>query len=269
MEHALRCLCVRKSVVIVAVVGLATGSAAAEHDHGPHGHDHDHAGGDALIAGVSVLAATYESMLFAGEYQGVGAVARWARGRLGASASITGYRLTKNGRAVRGLGDPMLDAHLTLATRGTLVGGVALGVSLPTGDDIEGIGMGHAMVMPAVWGAWAADAVGLSATIAYHRGLGDESIHAEHGGAWPLVDPMSYQEIAYGATATYALARALQAGVRVAGAVPIGDGDTRLVAGVRAVWIEGRVETAFEVQTGLVGDPFEVRGLLETGIRLR
>jgi hypothetical protein len=129
--------------------------------------------------------------------------------------------------------------------------------------------MGHVMVMPVGWGSWSPGAIQLAATLGYHQGVGNESLHAEHGGAWPLVDPMSYQEVTFGASGTYALARALRAGLRMSGALPVGDGDARLVGGVRAVWIEGRVETTFEIQAGLVGDPFGLRGVLETGIRFQ
>ncbi|HWU91123.1 MAG TPA: hypothetical protein VN253_27845, partial [Kofleriaceae bacterium] len=87
------------------------------------------------------------------------------------------------------------------------------------------------------------------------------------GGAWPLVDPMSFSELTFGATGTVSLARTLQAGARLDGAVPIGNGTARLAAGVRAIWTQGRVDTTAELQAGLAGAPFDVRGLLEAAVR--
>ena len=51
--------------------------------------------------------------------------------------------------------------------------------------------------------------------------------------------------------------------------MPVGeDGANRVVGGVRAVWTEGRVTTTAEMQLGFAGEPFEVRGLLATALRL-
>jgi hypothetical protein len=73
--------------------------------------------------------------------------------------------------------------------------------------------------------------------------------------------------VTWTASGDIALARVLRAGARVSGAVPTGDGSTRVIGGVRVLWTEGRVDTAFEMQAGVAGDPFSVRGVFETALR--
>jgi hypothetical protein len=246
------------------VLLVLAGAAAAEHDHGAQ-EPHDHAG-HSFAAALAICAAAYDSMLFSGDYQGLAASVRWSHGRFQSSASVSTYRLTKNGKTVRGRGDAMAHGQVTLVARGAAAAGLVVAVMIPTGDDLAGLGMGHAMAMPGTWASWSSESLTLSASLGYGHGFGDRSIHAEHG-PWPLVDPMNFSEVTFGGGAAYVLAMALRTGIRLTGAVPVGDGETRLIGGVRTVWTEGRVETAFEIQTGLVGDPFSVRGMLETAIR--
>ncbi len=65
-----------------------------------------------------------------------------------------------------------------------------------------------------------------------------------------------------------AFGRGLHAVVRAGGGHPVGNflGHERVIGAVRFGWGTGRVDTAAEVQTGLVGDPFTIRGLLETAL---
>ena len=65
---------------------------------------------------------------------------------------------------------------------------------------------------------------------------------------------------------SYSITRRLQAGARVSGGVPIGDGDHRVVGAARVVWLEGRFTTAAELQAGIAGDPFTVRGVVSTAM---
>jgi hypothetical protein len=81
---------------------------------------------------------------------------------------------------------------------------------------------------------------------------------------WPLVDPMNAQQISYGVTALVPLARVLGAGVKMRGATPIGTGEDWLAGGVGVVWRTARVQTSFDVERGIVGDVFGMRGTLET-----
>jgi hypothetical protein len=146
---------------------------------------------------------------------------------------------------------------------------------------------------------WAHGRFGASATIALYRlqgngrtlyGLGDamfggqmtfaSNAHASAGvmtdtthqhGPWPLVDPMNMSELTWSASSDLAIVhtrtRAITAGARLSGAVPVGEsGATRVVGGVRVAWTAGKVATGLEVQAALVGDPFTVRGVLQTSV---
>jgi len=108
----------------------------------------------------------------------------------------------------------------------------------------------------------------LIGSFGYGRGIGGGE-HSHHTRSGALVDPMNISELTWSAQADLSLARALSVGARVMGGVPVGeDGDNRVVGGVRAMWTEGRVTTSAEMQLGFDGQPFEVRGLLATSLRL-
>jgi len=233
------------------------------------GHDHGHAGGSRYSASLGLIVADYDARLFSGDYQGLVAGAGWMRGRFAISGRLPVYRLNKNGKEVDGIGDLMLHLHASVLGRGPWSAGVMLMASAPTGNDAQGLGMGHVMVMPDVWGSWATRAFAITGSFGYARAVGGAAAHAEHGGGsmWPLVEPMNPSELTWSATGMVALDRTLGAGIRAFGAVPIGDGETRLVAGVRVIWRAGRAETSAEIQNGVVGDPFGLRGILETSVR--
>jgi hypothetical protein len=251
---------------IVAAAGalllLLAGPDAADHDHGGHAP----AATDGFIATVGLVAATYDAMLFDGDYQGLTGSLAYARGRFVVGAAGSAYRLQKNGKIVRGSGDAIVHAQADLVTRGRTTAGVVLAVMLPLGNDDDGLGMGHVMAMPGIYMRASRGRIAVASTVAYGRGLGNEAVHAEHGGVWPLVEPMNYHELTFAWTATLALASQLRAGLRVAGGAPLGDGDGRVSAGVRSVWTAGRVETAFEIAAGFAGAPFIFRGTLATAI---
>lgn len=240
----------------------------AEHHGSLLGAHHRHAHGPSFAVSIALIAANYDAKLYSGDYQGLVAGARWARGRFGAAVTMPAYRIQKNGAAVGGIGDAMAHGHLTLVSRGSVAAGIMVMVSAPTGNDTEGLGMGHVMVMPEAWAAWATPSLAVMGSVGYSQSLGGANAHAKHGGGmWPLVDPMNASELPFGVTAMFALAPPLGAGARIAGAVPIGDGDRRLYGGVRILWSAGRVETSAEVLGGMVGSPFGVRGVIETSMQ--
>ncbi|HWO20071.1 MAG TPA: hypothetical protein VNO30_14895 [Kofleriaceae bacterium] len=277
MRHARVSRAALALAVVLAAVA-ASPPARAEHDHGDHGGHGDQGGhgghgaaGAEAALGVTVtagaLAASYHSRLYDGSYEGARAGAAFARGRYEVGAELAGYRIVRNGRAGHGLGDLHVHGSAMLVARGALSAGVHLMVMAPTGDDRLGVGMGHVMLMPAAWSAYAAGRARASVMLGYGRGIGDEGVHAEHGGSWPLVDPMGFSELTLDAAAAFAFARAWTAGVALHGALPLSAGDTRLLAGARVSWRAGRVDTAGELQAGVVGDPVRVRGLLSTSLR--
>jgi len=216
-------------------------------------------------AGVRLVAARFDTGTYGGDYQAVVPTASWMRGRFGATAQVGIYRLAANGAETYGPGDVAVSGMATLATHGPSSLMAMLHVMLPTGDMARGFGMGHLMAMPMISGATEVGGVQLGAMVGYGRMVGGGAEH-HHDMAWPLVDPMSMQEVIWSANAYLPLGRAIHAGLRVSGGAPIGAGTNRMIGGVRAMWTEGKVETAFEVQAGIAGDPFILRGLLESAV---
>ncbi len=249
---------------VVALAAFAPAIAHADHDHGAHV---SHSGEPELSARVSIVAAKYDNESFIGDYQGITPSVRYGRGVWNAGANASLYRLTRNGEEKYGLGDVIVDGQVQLVGGHPASAGISLAVSLPTGSQQSGLGMGHVMAMPSVWGVYMFDRVTFVGMFGYGRALGDGD-HSHHTrGA--IVDPMNMSELTWSAQGDVSLARALTIGARVIGGVPVGeDGVNRVVGGVRAVWTEGRVTTSAELQVGLDGEPFDVRGVLATSLRL-
>ena len=248
--------------IAACVLVGATSSARAEHHH--HADHHDDAGGSAFGAGVSLVAATFDNLMYVGNYQGIAANGRWTRGRFGAIASAAVYRLEENGARFYGLGDLHVHGMAMLVGNERANAGVMLGVSAPIGDDRRGMGMGHVMVMPHAFGVWNIERVALSATAGYSRALGAGSEHDP--GPWPLVEPMLVSEISWSAGGDVSVARAVRVGGRASGGISTGVGDSRVVGALRVGWRSGRVDSAVELQAGLAGDPFTVRGVVSTAL---
>jgi hypothetical protein len=251
----------RSGGAIAIVLGL---SASARADH-HHAIDSD---GDAPFAvGVSLIAATYSpEPFYGGDYEGAVPSVRWASGRFAAAASLPLYRLESNGITRYGLGDALVQGQVKLYTEGAWSAGAALAVTLPSGVDFEGFGMGHPMVMPAAIGGWSSDGVTIGASAGYGRALADLGGH-DHG-MWPLVEPMNMSELELAANGDVMIARGLHGGVRVSAGVPIAaQGRDRVIGAARIAWGTGRVESGAEIQVGLVGDPFTVRGIIDTALR--
>jgi hypothetical protein len=253
-------------VKVVVVAGLLAASRAhADHQHGMEtGASEDRS---SLSAGLALVAATFDTLTYGGDYQGLVPAVGYARDRFAVAASLGVYRLQENGLERYGAGDVMAHGRVAIIRGRDVTAGAALGVSAPTGDHLAGFGMGHPMLMPAAWGHWrAATRVSVDGSLGYGQGIGGGDSHHDHG-AWPLVEPMNRSELTWTASGQLGLAKALSVGARFGGAIPVGDGVTRMVGGVRALWSEGRVDTAFELQAGLAGDPFTLRGVLETALR--
>jgi hypothetical protein len=247
-----------RAVVLLLVLA---GDARAEHSHGPAPMTNRSTFG----AGVSLFAARYDQMLYDGDYQGFAPSLRWSDARFAVSATLPMYRLVENGRTLYGPGDGVLSGQV-MHHHEDWHGGIAIAVSVPIGEQRTGLGMGHLMVMPAMFVGVTIDRVRLGATAGYGRALGDAGEDHDHG-QWPIVEPMNFSELTWGVSGDVGVVRSVTAGARLLGASPIGDGQSRVVAAARTVWTTGRVETGFELQAGLHGDPFSVRGVLETTLR--
>ncbi len=246
---------------LAGIVMLSAASARADHAHGV---DHGAGDGHAFAASVTMLAASFDQMLYSGNYQGVVPALHWSGGRFTAGASAAWYRIEENGAEVYGFGDVVVHGQATLVGDHHARAGVVAAVSAPVGDDLHGLGMGHAMVMPAVFGAWTTERLALAATAGYSRAITDLGSH-DHG-MWPIVEPMNMQELTWSAAGDVVIVPKVTGGARLSGGIPIGNGDTRVVGAVRVGWGAGRFTTTAEVQAGLAGDPFNLRGVLSTAL---
>ncbi|HEU4733218.1 MAG TPA: hypothetical protein VFT22_35240 [Kofleriaceae bacterium] len=226
-----------------------------------------HHDGTGLSAGLAVEAAGFDTTFYAGSYQGILPSVGWEHGRFGANATMSLYHLEENGRSVFGMGDAMAAGHATVFAGDTVQTGVALHVMLPTGSELDGLGMGHAMVMPSAWGAWRPSPLTVTASGGYSRAMTSLSGAQHDHGPAPLVDPMNLQELTWSAAAELEVGHGVTAGARTLGAAPIGRGRTRVIGAGRVAWGTPRVSTAFELQLGIAGDPFTIRGVVETALR--
>jgi hypothetical protein len=122
--------------------------------------------------------------------------------------------------------------------------------------------------MPAGWVAWRHDRIALIGSLGYSRALIHASSLHDHG-MWPLVEPMNMSEVTWSGGGEVTIGDGVRAGAQVSGGVPIGilPGHDRVVGTLRAAWATGRVDTAAELQAGLVGDPFNIRGVVSTSLR--
>jgi hypothetical protein len=161
----------------------------------------------------------------------------------------------------------MVAGHATVVATEALQAGAALHVMCPTGSETKGLGMGHVMAMPSAWATWRSRPVTIMASAGYGRALTSVGgAHHDHGPA-PLVDPMNMQELTFRAGADLGVGHGLRVGGSTLGGIPIGTGITRVIGAGRVAWGTPRVSTALEVQVGLAGDPFTIRGVVETALR--
>jgi hypothetical protein len=237
-----------------------------------HSHHHDATGiaavGSTLTASLGAVAAQYSTASFVGDYQGLTPGLRWTGSRFAASTNVGVYRLRKNGARYAGLGDLFIQGQAAIVGHHARSAGLALAVSAPTGSQRDGLGMGHVMVMPALWGSHALGDLTLAASCGYGRAIGANDGDEHEHGAGPIVDPMNFSELTWSASGDLRVAQALRLGVRVGGALAFSDSGTdRAIAAGRAMWTGGRLDTSAEIQVGLAGDPFNVRGIVETALR--
>jgi hypothetical protein len=245
--------------LVLAGLLLAAGSARADHDHVTR------RGAHAFGVGLTVLGASFDTTIYAGNYLGVLPSVRWSNRRFALGASAALYRLDENGARFYGSGDVVVSGQATLFGDAELHAGIVAAVTVPVGDERHGLGMGHAMAMPALFVMWMPGRFATTATAGGSRALAEDTGH-DHG-MWPIVEPMNFQELTWSASGEYALTRHVNGGLRVSGGVPIGGGDQRVVGAVRVGWTGGRFTSAVELQAGLVGDPFIVRGLVSSAIQ--
>lgn len=219
-------------------------------------------------ASVELIAASYgtSTTTYEGRYQGAIPSLMWMSGRYMAGVAMGVYHIELNGLAASGIGDVMIHGAVNLVTTGGFDGGVMAMFMAPTGDERYGLGMGHVMAMPSLYAAQTVDRLTFHASLGYSRALAEIPQGHDHG-VWPLVEPMNMSELTWSAGADVVMGHSVHGGVRAGGGHPFDlMGHERVVGALRLGWGNRRVDTAAEVQTGFVGDPYTIRGVVETAL---
>ncbi len=246
----------------------AAGPAQAQPCHEPAPLERRELG---LRAALGAEYATYRTARYEGEYQGLSASLQWDTPALRLRAVVPAYRVVRNGFAAQGPGDVLLEGRAPLVGDGGEgpTGGVVFAASAPTGDAARDLGMGHFMLMPGVWFAWAPRRAFVAAQMSYGRALGGGDGHHHGDGPRPLVNPMNASELEAAASAGYLLHDAVRARAGAYGALPAGDdqGAARAAAFVALDLLAGRFDLALEAHAPLAGDPFLAKAVVALGAR--
>lgn len=225
--------------------------------------------------GVSGETATYRNARFEGEYQGLAAFAAWEHEGVRVRGALPSYRLVRNGAEAFGLGDLFLDVRASFvpAAGDGLRGGAGLAASLPTGSAKQDLGMGHAMLMPALWVIWTSHEAFLTGQIGYGRALsgGGGGHHHATSGTGPIVSPMNSSEVEFALGGGTHLARGLRVRAAVYGAVPVASLDGGAARAAASLGMDVTVGDWFDVglegHLPLVGDPFLAKIVVPIGVR--
>jgi hypothetical protein len=213
----------------------------------------------ALRAGVAVEAGAIDDGLGrSGHYRGTVASVELAALGGRARAALGAYQVAW-GQTGQGLGDLQLGVERGVTDLGALQLGLALSATLPTGSVRDDLGMGHAMLMPAVWSRWQGDDSALVASLMYGTMLGDQHVH---GMAGPIPSPMNATEVAASLRGSHMLGRT-EVSATVSGATPVGDGSARGGLGAGARWAFGATELAVDAAAAFGGSPVQARGVVE------
>lgn len=220
--------------------------------------------GTRVTAGVARVPELTTPMMIDRAYQGADLVVDVAWRRLSAEARLGAFRVDGHGV---GLDDLGVAAAVALTPAHAPVAVSALGgATLPTGDADAGRGMGHVMVAGGATARVRGARLGADATVTYARALGDGAEHAAHAhGAdlWPLIDPMSAEEITVELGGAAAIGpRGLA--VRASGLFgqPISHGTQRLIATGGVSYGRGRYQVGATLSAPAVSEAFITRGQL-------
>lgn len=266
---------------LVVVGGVLSGlgplpSARAQSCHAPSLREH----GEAHVRlSLSSVYATYETPQYAGEYQGLRALAAYMNEWVYVHASLPGYRLVRNGATDYGLGDVGADVRVTAyrTEDGKLSLGGELAAMLPTGRASRELGMGHVMLMPGAWVRLEQDKLSIWVQLAYGRSINASSAHHHHHhgdshgedahAVGPIVNPMNASELGHALGVAYAVHPAVRLTGRALGAVPVAarDGQPRQVLAPGLTLLFGPIDVSLELEWAVVGQPFTLRTQLGVG----
>ncbi|HEY6556117.1 MAG TPA: hypothetical protein VI072_02550 [Polyangiaceae bacterium] len=226
-----------------------------------------------LRLATSLEAAAYEYGGIEGSYQGAALSASYTREAFRAELTAPAYRLRRNDETFYGLGDVTgeLRVRLLEVADGALSGGAGLTGIAPTGSASRDLGMGHVMLMPALWGVFEQSGAFVQLQVAYARALSeDDSEHAHHAPRMrPIVRPMNASELVVSGSAGYAVHELVrvQGGVYTAAPVDTPDGEGRTVASLGVDFIPSAFDASVEAQAPLAGDPYTFKVVVGAGVR--
>lgn len=245
-------------VALCAVaLAVAAAPAAAQHHHHHGAHDEGAetapAPSFALQVGLSVEVGQVEAFASEVDYQGAALMAGARRGPFELGAHVPFYRIDLGGRTGTGLGDIHVEGRWLPVARGELEAGLAAGVMLPFGNDDDGLAMAHWMIMTGAIARVSRGRLSGSARLGYNGAL-EANAHADHAiDIWPPVAPMNAHEITASGSAAVALGHGVSATGQLGGAVPIGDGEVLILAGVGASVRLGRFDLGVGLRHGFAG----------------
>ena len=260
----------RRALIAALLLAIARPVAASQQCH-PLAGDLKRAPG--LTTGLRLDAAGYRNPSYTGDYQGLAPTIGLYHPRVALVALLPAYRLTRNGRAVYGLGDLALALRVPVPafTRGGFAAGFGLAATLPTGQARDDLGMGHVMLMPELWYAHQRERIQLTGTFGFARALTAAGSGAHNHGPRPIVNPMNLSEIDASFNAFLRVHPNLWIKLGAFGAAPVGainpHGLTRLVVGSGLMLTLRRLELSAELQAPLAGAPFLARGVIQVGHR--
>lgn len=248
--------------------GQAPGAAAAAGPSGEPAAHQDHAAAHGehslgLAVGLRLEAATAAIERRPIDFQGASLRVDLHLRRFHFRAQGSWYRLRNSIEHTTGPGDVLLAAMWTAVQSRRVHAGLALPIGLPTGDDEERLGMGHAMIMPGVFAAVkATPALTLSAGVAYNRAL--SSGHGHDHGIGPYVNPMTREELGFAGRLSLRVAPALQLVAETAIAAPFADHPVRALVGSGFVWqLDRSYSLGVLAQAGTANEPFTARGVAD------
>lgn len=260
----------QRCALLLFAAALYAPAASADHCQPPGPLP---AGDLGLRLGTAFEAAAYEYGGSKGSYQGAALSAAFTRDAFRAEVIVPGYRLRRDAETFYGVGDVtgelrvrLLDVFESALRAGAGFTGIA-----PTGSASRDLGMGHWMVMPAVWGLFEESGVFAQVQVAYARALSED--HAEHvhhaPRMRPIVRPMNASELVVSASGGYAVHELvrLQGGVYTAAPVDTTNGEGRTVASLGAALIANAFDASLEAQAPLAGDPFTFKVVAGAGVR--
>jgi hypothetical protein len=224
-----------------------------------------------IEADLRAEAATYRTTRFEGSYEGLFLGAGFRAPLFALRMQLPRYRIVKNGLPQHGFGDLLGEAQLRVLQlrEPTLRFGLALAITLPTGNRHAELGMGHAMWIPSVWADVTRSRFQLQAKLSYAGVFDDEAGHRGHArGPAPIVAPMNVSELGTLLSGSARVVGVIHLRLSAFSAIALNDaGASRATALFATDFLFQKLRFTLEAELPLLGDPFLFKLASEAGIR--